>query len=198
MTRRRVAAVALTTLALTATLSACSDEDTPTASGTGATTPAPNSPGSGTGGEGTSSGDGSQSTASVPNATIDPDRVSPENLPTIPPEPKDVAGALADVKYDECSTEVGDQTVKGKVTNSTDKATDYVVVVSWINDTHDVMGRGVTMLRDVPKGKPVDFTVEAEVAKPATQCVVSAYRGTYPGGSNATSTASTSTASATG
>ena len=36
--------------------------------------------------------------------------------------------------------------VTGKVTNSTKATTDYVITVSWVNDTSDVLARGVSVV----------------------------------------------------
>lgn len=115
-----------------------------------------------------------------PSATataVDQDRVAPTDLPTLP-KLDDPQGAVKDVTYGECETKEGTRSVEGKVKNSTDDAQDYVITFNWINDTSDVRGRGFTVVKDLGPGESSDWTVTAEVASGATQCVPNVRRGT--------------------
>lgn len=53
-----------------------------------------------------------------------------------------------------------------------------MITFNWINDTSDVRGRGFTVVKDLGPGESSDWTVTAEVASGATQCVPNVRRGT--------------------
>ena len=110
-------------------------------------------------------------------ASASTDTISPPDLPT-PPQVRNSAGGVADVTYDECGTERGDQTLAGTVTNPTKRSLDYVITFNWINDTSDVLGRGFVVVQDVGGGKSADWSLEASVEDGATQCVPNVLRGT--------------------
>jgi len=102
--------------------------------------------------------------------------ISPPDLP-VPPTLKNEKGAVADISYDACATESGDQRVSGTVQNSSRSRTDYVITFNWINDGFDVLGRGVAVVRDVPAGKSKRWDLSAKVSDGATQCAPNVKRG---------------------
>lgn len=117
--------------------------------------------------------------ATGPSATpsaVDPSRVSPK----LPEEPTvgDQTGAVKDATFGSCATSAGAQEVTGKITSSAAETTDYVVTVSWVNGTSDVLARGVAVLKGVPAGGEKDFTVKADVPEGATTCTFHVVRGT--------------------
>ncbi|WP_028655179.1 FxLYD domain-containing protein [Nocardioides sp. J54] len=109
-------------------------------------------------------------------ASVDPSRVSPTDLPEVP-ELKGSKGAVADASFGQCTAAPGEQKVSGTVTNSTRQATDYVVTVSWINETYDVLARGVAVLEDLAAGASEDFEVSASVPEDADTCTFHVARG---------------------
>lgn len=113
--------------------------------------------------------------ASSPTS-IDPSRLTPTNLPDVP-EIAEAKGAVADASFGSCATNAGDTNVTGTITSSAAKARDYVVTVSWVNATSDVLGRGVAVVRNVAPKTTHEFLVSATVPKGATTCTFQVLRG---------------------
>lgn len=107
---------------------------------------------------------------------VDPARVSPTDLPDVPSlrKPK---GAIADASFGECATAAGEQEVTGTVTNGTKGAKDYVVTVSWVNETSDVLARGVATVKALGPGEERDVTVSAQVPDAVSTCTFHVQRG---------------------
>lgn len=123
----------------------------------------------------TASGTSSDTSSQAPT-------VSPE-LPVAPEITRPV-GAVGDLEWDAASCGTGgggEQTLEGSVRNSSRKATDYLVNISWISDGSDVLGRGITVVRDVKPGSSADFTLSATVLDGATRCVPNVLRGAVAG-----------------
>lgn len=110
------------------------------------------------------------------STAVDPSRVSPTDMPKVPTLRK-AKGAIADASFGECATDAGTQEVTGTVTNGTKGATDYVVTVSWINDTSDVLARGVATVKGLEPGQEREVTVEADVPDAVTSCTFHVQRG---------------------
>lgn len=108
------------------------------------------------------------------------DSISPPDLPEVP-EVRKARGAVADLTLGDCPTGAGEQTVEGEIVNGGDQRRDVLVVLSWTNDTSDVLGRGVAVVEDLPPGETQTFTVTADVAEGATQCVPNVQRGVVGG-----------------
>jgi len=113
---------------------------------------------------------------STSEATVDPSRVSPEDLPEVP-EMRRSKGAVADASFGECTAAEGTQAVTGTITNPTSESKDYVVTVSWINDTYDVLARGVAAVDDLPAGGEREIEVSATVPAGAESCTFHVARG---------------------
>lgn len=123
-------------------------------------------------------GTGSAPTAEpTPSAvSVDPSRVSPTELPEVP-DLTDGTGAIADASFGPCAVTAGRQQVTGMVTNSTTEVVRYVVTVSWVNGTSDVLARGVAQLKNVAAGAQKEFKVSAEVPDGVTTCTFHVLRG---------------------
>ncbi len=130
------------------------------------------------GGGGGGGGDAAASDSPTSDATT-PTTISPPDLPA-EPTVEQSQGAADDVTWSQadCATAAGDQSTEGTVENPTRAPVDYAITVNWTNDTFDVLGRGVAVVRDVAPGKTVEWSVDAEVADGATQCVPKVERGT--------------------
>lgn len=102
---------------------------------------------------------------------VDPDKVSPTDLPPFPTLKKKQGGAIGDLELGDCATDAGMQRVSGTLTSSQKKAADFLVTVSWTTSGNDVMGLGWKFLRNVAPGDSVEFTIKAKVADGASQCV---------------------------
>jgi hypothetical protein len=102
--------------------------------------------------------------------------ISPADLPA-PPKVKDKKGDIQALSLAKCPTDAGKVKAKGTIKSSAKDVVDYVVSISWTNDTSDVMGRGDAVLRDVKPGDKVDFSVKADVAEGATRCVTGVIYG---------------------
>lgn len=109
-------------------------------------------------------------------AAVDPSRVSPTDLPQVP-ELNRPRGAIADASFGECGTQEGTQEVTGTVTNGRDAATDYVITVSWINDTSDVLARGVATVEGLEPGEEREISVSADVPEAVSSCTFHVQRG---------------------
>lgn len=109
-------------------------------------------------------------------ASVDPSRVSPTELPEVP-DLSDGTGAIADASFGPCGVTAGEQRVTGTVTNSTTEAVRYVVTVSWVNGTSDVLARGVAQLKNVAPGAEKEFKVAAQVPDGVTTCTFHVLRG---------------------
>lgn len=109
-------------------------------------------------------------------SSVDPGRVSPKNLTKVP-EVKQGKGAINDATFGDCATDPGKQTVEGSVTNSTKKAGDYVITVNWVNDTSDVLARGVTVVEDLQPGATEEFDLSAKVPETVTTCTFHVVKG---------------------
>lgn len=116
-----------------------------------------------------------QTSPSPSPSPVDPSRVSPK-LPSVPTV-TDEAGAIKDATFGSCQTTAGAQEVTGKITSSASGTADYVITVSWVNETSDVLARGVDVLKGVPAGGSKDFTVKADVPDGATTCTFHVVRG---------------------
>lgn len=81
----------------------------------------------------------------------------------------------------DCKTAAGKQSIDGKLTSSLADKADFLVTVSWTNDTGDVMGRGFHVIQDLEPGKTATFTITAKVADGATRCVNGVEYGTIKG-----------------
>ena len=110
--------------------------------------------------------------------TIDPDRLSPDDLPEVPTI-DDPTGAVKDVTIGDCPTKKGRNTVEGSLKNPTDDPQDYVVTISWITPRSDVVARGVATIEDVAGGASEDFEIEGSaVAQAGTySCTTNVVRG---------------------
>lgn len=109
-------------------------------------------------------------------SSVDPSRVSPADLPEAPPI-AEAEGAVNDASFGDCATGEGDQTVTGTVTNPLADERDYVIVVSWVNETSDVLARGVATLTDLEGGASADFEVSASVPSGIADCTFLVQRG---------------------
>lgn len=118
---------------------------------------------------------GSTPTPTATTPVIDDAGVSPKDLAT-PPVLNNIEGARKDVTIDQCSTQLGPQTVKGSVTSSATTPMDYVITVNWVRGS-DVMGRGFVLLEKVQPGKATDFEVKTTLTKAADSCTVNVTRG---------------------
>ncbi|MEO9322433.1 hypothetical protein ABFT23_03030 [Nocardioides sp. C4-1] len=129
----------------------------------------------GSGDEPSSTPPSSEATTASGTTTSPPDI---EPLPVV----NQAQGARDDITFDEttCKTDAGEQTVSGTLTNPTDKAQGYLVAISWTNATNDTLGQGFTVVRGVKPGAEAEWTVEANVAEGAVQCVPFAQRGSIP------------------
>lgn len=145
--------------AMVLALAGCSGDDEPGEAGSGDNTSATDAP---------TEGD----TTSKPPSTSPPDL---EALPTV----GQAEGALSDIEYDTatCSTEPGEATIEGTVTNPTDDPQGYLIAFSWTTATGDVLGRSYTIVRGAKPGKKTDWTVEGEVPADVTMCVPFVQRG---------------------
>ncbi len=130
------------------------------------------------GGTGGAAGPADQTASAQPTA-VDTGRVSPE----LPEEPTLTSeqGAVQDASFGSCDASAGRQKVSGSITSTATERTDYVVTVSWINETSDVLARGVAVLKGVTPGESVDFTVSARVPKGASTCTYRVVRGRLAG-----------------
>ncbi|QYJ02919.1 FxLYD domain-containing protein [Nocardioides panacisoli] len=129
-------------------------------------------------GDGDEQGNGADATVS---ATPRENGVSPTDLPTVP-QLKQAKGVASDVEQDgECTTDAGKQEVAGTLTNSGGRPRDFVITVSWINDTSDVLGRGVAVVKGVPPKESRDWKASARVVEGATQCTLNAQAGKVGG-----------------
>lgn len=63
-------------------------------------------------------------------------------------------------------------------TNSTDEVVDYVITVSWINDSSDVRARGIAVAEGVEPGQAQEFELSAEVPEGVATCTFHVVRGT--------------------
>lgn len=120
------------------------------------------------------SGDSSPTTT---QASVDPGRVSPQDLPSVPAV-RHAKGAIADTTFGRCAATAGSEQVTGTVHNPTGSAADYAVTVSWTNATSDVLARAVVVLRHVAAGAKKDFVAKADVPSGATTCTFNVLRGT--------------------
>lgn len=114
--------------------------------------------------------------ASPTPTAVDPSKVSPEDLPDVP-EVNEPAGAIKDATFGSCATEAGKREVSGKITSTAGATTDYVVTVSWVNDSSDVLARGVAVLKAVAPGESKEFTIKATVPQGVATCTFHVVRG---------------------
>ena len=92
--------------------------------------------------------------------------------------PEPVQGVVKDVQITECPTTKGEVTAKGKAKNSAKEARDLSVIVIWLkNNSGDPLGSGIAVLKGVPAGKTVDWSVKAKVVDQADRCVLNAQAG---------------------
>jgi hypothetical protein len=107
---------------------------------------------------------------------VDPGNVSPQNLPK---EPKvaDAVGARADVTLKDCGATKRQALATGTVKNSTKRATDYAITISWVNKRSDVRTRGVAVLRDLAPGEQRPWKIAAAPHSGIATCTVFVQRG---------------------
>jgi hypothetical protein len=122
-------------------------------------------------------GDNAKSPTSVTTASVDPARVSPADLVT-GPELVDSEGAIRDVTFGRCGVGRGKQRVEATIRNSASEARDYVVTVSWVSKTSDVLARGIATEKRVKPRAPVTVAVDVDVPKGVTQCTFHVDAGT--------------------
>lgn len=147
----RTAALAASAALATVALTACSsdDDETPTAQTT-------------------------TTSSAVPS--VDPSKVSPTDLPS-EPAMSDEQGAVADASFGTCAVAKGRQSVSGTLTSTAKKTRDYVVSVSWVNATSDVLARAVAVEKGVKAGEKREFSVSAQVPGKASTCTFRVLRG---------------------
>lgn len=125
--------------------------------------------------------DKSESSASP--SSVDPEKTSPQGLQKVPELEKGFAGAFKDVQFGDCPTKNGPVEVSAEVTNPTNKAQDYVMVVSWINDTNDVMGRAVGSVKALRPDQSRELTLSTKLKAPSkVTCTFNVSRGTIKAG----------------
>lgn len=114
---------------------------------------------------------GSTPPAPTPTAPTTPDtqKISPANLPQ-PPKLRKPKGAVKDTTFGDCATAAGNQQVSGTIKNTAEDAQDFVITMNWTNDTYDVLGRGIAVVRRLDAGQSANFTLKARVATGATTC----------------------------
>lgn len=112
-------------------------------------------------------------TASGP---VNPKHVTPKNLPAAPTIAKAV-GARADVQLRDCALKGAKLAAAGVVTNPRTTPTDYLITVSWVNDRSDVLGRGVSVLRQVQPGRRTPWSTSTPGRDGITACTVLVQRG---------------------
>jgi hypothetical protein len=144
------------TFALTAALSSCSGDKNEKA--------------------GESKADSSASSKPSDQESVDPANVTPIRLKALP-KVKGRQGAADDLTLGTCKTDAGQQAIAGKIKSSAKESVDYLVTVSWTNDTNDVMGRGFMVLPGVAPGSTAKFKIRAKVGEGATTCVTGAEYG---------------------
>ncbi len=123
--------------------------------------------------------DAKAASATGVSTSVDTARVSPADLVTVP-KLDHPDGAIRDVTFGHCSVEPGDQTVHATILNSATSARDYVVTVSWVNATSDVLARAVGTKKAVAPGSPIKLTVDTTVPKGVAQCTFHVDAGTLP------------------
>jgi hypothetical protein len=119
-----------------------------------------------------SKGDSSES----PSASVDPANVTQVKLRALPTVKKR-KGAADDLTIGKCNTDAGRQAVAGKIKSSAKDTVDYLVTISWTNDTSDVMGQGFVVLEDVAPRSTTKFKIKTKVGEGATRCVTGAEYG---------------------
>ena len=126
-------------------------------------------------------GDGGTTGADAPSGSPTERTTSPPNLPKEPTVRHSV-GAVADVSWDQstCGTAAGKQTVEGTLTNPTKDRLGYVVTMSWTNDTNDVLGRGIAVVRGARPDEETPWELTGKVVDGATRCVIKVVRGDIP------------------
>ena len=115
-------------------------------------------------------------TATVP--AVDPDRVSPGDLVPVPTLADGGEGAVSDVTFGACPTAAGTHTVTATVRNSAAQARDYVITVSWVNATFDVLARGVAVVAAAEPGVATGAELSAAVPDGAADCTFLVTAGT--------------------
>lgn len=118
--------------------------------------------------------------SSSPGA-VDPSRVSPTDLPSVPVLAQEEGGDLKDLTLGDCNTEAGEQKVDASLTSTLGSRQDFVVSLSWTTSANDVMGRGFKVLRNVAPGETREFTIKAKVADGAAVCVPGVSYGSMKG-----------------
>jgi hypothetical protein len=119
--------------------------------------------------------------ASSSPGAVDPSRVSPSDLPSVPVLGSEKGGDLKDLTLGDCNTEAGEQKVDASLTSTLDSPQDFVVSLSWTTSANDVMGRGFKVLRNVAPGETREFTIKAKVAEGAAVCVPGVSYGSMKG-----------------
>lgn len=99
-------------------------------------------------------------------------------LPADPTWSGTPAGARADVKLNACPTDAGTQTATGEVTNSTQSARDYAIMVIWLKkDNSTPFGSGMAIVKGVQPGQKVEWSVKADVVDKTDQCTLNVRAG---------------------
>ncbi|QLQ11070.1 MAG: hypothetical protein HZY75_12760 [Nocardioidaceae bacterium] len=68
--------------------------------------------------------------------------------------------------------------MEGTITSTAKVARDYVVTVSWINETSDVLARGIAVVEALEPSASQDFQLSTEVPEGASVCTFNVMRGT--------------------
>ena len=82
--------------------------------------------------------------------------------------------------FGHCGVTHGKQRVEATIRNSASAARDYVVTVSWVNTTSDVLARGIATEKSVKPSVPVSLAVDVDVPKGVAQCTFHVDAGTLP------------------
>ncbi|HHU08803.1 MAG TPA: hypothetical protein GXZ60_02125 [Intrasporangiaceae bacterium] len=110
--------------------------------------------------------------------TAEETEAGPDRDPVVELE-GEAAGIRSDVTLDSCDLTAGAVQATGSVTNSADEARDVVVMIVWLEqESNSSLARKTFVERDLAPGESVDFTLDAELAEDARECVVNARAGT--------------------
>lgn len=121
---------------------------------------------------------GGDKVSTTTTTTTESPSMRPTPLPVEPSFKQTPAGAAADVTVARCGTDAGRQTASGTITNSTKKARDYDIVISWLKNGDGMpYGSGMAVVRNVQPGKATDWSITTNVATKVDQCVKTVHAG---------------------